>query len=137
MLAVASVSSPGQDIGHRERRGLGKVLADRLLETGERRDRAGGDLAACRLVSGGHELECAVDLAAAEPLAGTLPELRLERPQFLGQAKTEIKVAMIDTANFPDEPKALDGALGGGKPGHAVRQARTPIHGTEISRARV
>ena len=71
------------------------------------------------------EADAALDLAALQAGDDQLPQARLERAQFLGQAELQIEIAVVDRAQFDVECRRGEFARCAGESGHAVDHEKT------------
>src|SRR5690606_6305216 len=68
------------------------------------------------------DLQHAIDLSAPHAGRDDLSAFRLERPQLVRQAETQVEKAVIDAAQLPGEPVRRSERLGAREACHAVWQ---------------
>jgi len=65
------------------------------------------------------QADAALDLAARQALLDQLPQLRLERPELVGQPEVQFEEALVDAAQVDADAGMVEVEAAGGKPGHA------------------
>ncbi len=81
------------------------------------------------------ETQGGVDLAAADLRADAFPHLRLQHPEFLGQAQAVFQEPMVDAANLPADAPEIVLPLDAGEAGHTLDHGcfRVACDGTMVT----
>ena len=111
-------AGPAEHIGHRQALDSGHRLLDLGGKAGQLPERRGVECGFGRSDTP-HDVDPALDLAAAEPTGDGLAQHRLEHAQFVGQAQGEVEEARVDGTQVERQLAQRGGARGAGEAGHA------------------